>query len=93
MGVHCAGFPTASACRWTRKSTARLDIEGAMEELLLRYGHSLLCVGVMIEAEAFPIGGASLARHGGLSLGVVILAAVLANTAADQAYYLLARAA
>ncbi len=62
-----------------------------MEALLLKYGYSLLFLGVMVEGEAFLLVGAFLAQRGLLLLPVVIGVAVVANSTADQIYFLLAR--
>src|SRR5262245_15613719 len=63
-----------------------------MEALLVRYGYALLFLGVALEGEAFLLGAALLARRGVFPLAGVVAVAVAANTAADQVYYLLARA-
>lgn len=63
-----------------------------MEALLLKYGYLLLFLGVLVEGEAFLLAAAFLAHRGYFHLPVVILVAVAANTVADQAYYLAARA-
>jgi phosphatidylglycerol lysyltransferase len=62
-----------------------------MEILLIKYGYVLLFLGVMVEGEAFLLAASFLAHRGTLNLPVVILVAIAANCAADQAYYLVAR--
>ncbi|HSD65197.1 MAG TPA: phosphatidylglycerol lysyltransferase domain-containing protein [Vicinamibacteria bacterium] len=62
-----------------------------MESLLLEYGYALLFLGVAFEGEAVLLGAALLAHRGFLRLPVVVAVAVAANSAADQAYFQLAR--
>ena len=63
-----------------------------MEFLLLQYGYLVLFLGVAIEGEAFLLAGSYLAHRGYFRLGLIILTAVLSNSAADQIYYAIARA-
>jgi phosphatidylglycerol lysyltransferase len=62
-----------------------------MELLLIKYGYALLFLGVMVEGEAFLLAAAFLAHRGILHLPMIILVAIVANCAADQAYYMVAR--
>jgi phosphatidylglycerol lysyltransferase len=62
-----------------------------MEILLIKYGYVLLFLGVMVEGESFLLAAALLAHRGILHLPLVISIAVIANCAADQAYYMVAR--
>ena len=71
---------------------ARIQPNETLPALLYRYGYALLFAGVMVEGEAFLLTAAALSRRGYLHLGLVIGVAVAANSVADQAYYLAARA-
>ena len=51
----------------------------------------VLFLGVAIEGEAFLLAGSYLAHRGYFRLGLIILTAVLSNSAADQIYYTIAR--
>jgi phosphatidylglycerol lysyltransferase len=62
-----------------------------MEILLIKYGYVLLFLGVMVEGEAFLLAASFLASRGMLHLPLVIVIAIVANCAADQAYYMVAR--
>lgn len=59
---------------------------------LLHYGHLLLFLGVMAEADAFLIAGAFLAHRGYWDLGPVIATAILASATANQGWFWFARA-
>jgi phosphatidylglycerol lysyltransferase len=63
-----------------------------MEALLLKYGYFILFFGVLLEGEAFLVTGAILASRGMFSLPGVIVLSTLANSVANQFYYLAARA-
>jgi phosphatidylglycerol lysyltransferase len=62
-----------------------------MEALLVKYGYVLLFLGVAVEGEAALLAAALLAHRGLLSLPIVMLVAIAANSLADQAYYFAAR--
>jgi len=62
-----------------------------MESLLLKYGYTLLFLGVAFEGEAVLLAAALLAHRGLFRLPVVIAVAIAANSVADQAYFQLAR--
>jgi phosphatidylglycerol lysyltransferase len=62
-----------------------------MELLLIKYGYLILLLGVMVEGEAFLLAGAFLAHQDLLHLPKVVAIALVANCAADQAYYMIAR--
>ena len=62
-----------------------------LEQELLRYGYLVLFFGVVVEGDAFLVPAGFLAHRGYLNLLAVIAVAALANTAADQLYYQLAR--
>ncbi len=63
-----------------------------MEALLLKYGYAVLLLGVAVEGEMFLFAASFLAHRGIVfNLPLVILVAVIANFAADQIYYILAR--
>jgi phosphatidylglycerol lysyltransferase len=62
-----------------------------MQAILLRFGYAILFLGVAVEGEGFLIGASFLARLGYFRLPLVIAVATLANCAADQVYYVLAR--
>jgi lysylphosphatidylglycerol synthetase-like protein (DUF2156 family)/membrane protein DedA with SNARE-associated domain len=62
-----------------------------VELLLIKYGYVLLFLGVMVEGEAFLLAGSFLAHRGIFHFWMVVAVAVVANCAADQAYYMVAR--
>jgi lysylphosphatidylglycerol synthetase-like protein (DUF2156 family)/membrane protein DedA with SNARE-associated domain len=62
-----------------------------VESLLLKYGYTLLFVGVAAEGEAFLAAAALLVHRGYFRLPVVIAVAVAGNTFADLVYYFAAR--
>jgi len=62
-----------------------------MESLLLKYGYTLLFLGVAFEGEAVLLAAALLAQRGFFRLPVVFAVAVAANSLADQVYFRLAR--
>ena len=63
-----------------------------MEHLLIKYGYFVLFLGVAVEGEGFLLAASFMAHRGYLYLPVVMLVALAANCAADQIYYLMARA-
>ena len=62
-----------------------------MQILLIKFGYVLLFAGVMVEGESFLLAAGLLAHRGMLHLPLVIVVAIFANCAADQAYYMVAR--
>ena len=62
-----------------------------MEFLLIKYGYLILFFGIAIEGEAFLLAASYLAHRGYFRLGLIILTAVLSNSAADQIYFAVAR--
>jgi membrane protein DedA with SNARE-associated domain len=63
-----------------------------MEHLLIKYGYLVLFLGVAVEGEGFLLVASFMAHRGYLYLPVVMLVALAAKCAADQIYYLVARA-
>jgi lysylphosphatidylglycerol synthetase-like protein (DUF2156 family) len=62
-----------------------------VESLLLKYGYTLLFLGVAAEGEAFLAAAAILVHRGYFQLPVVIAVAIAGNTFADLVYYFAAR--
>jgi phosphatidylglycerol lysyltransferase len=62
-----------------------------MEILLIKYGYILLFLGVLVEGEAFLLAASFLASRGVMHMPAVVIIAIVANCAADQAYYMVAR--
>jgi phosphatidylglycerol lysyltransferase len=63
-----------------------------MEALLLKYGYAVLFLGVLVEGEAFVVAGGILAHRGLLSLPIVLVLSVVANSITNQFYFFAARA-
>jgi membrane protein DedA with SNARE-associated domain len=63
-----------------------------VEHLLIKYGYFVLFLGVAVEGEGFLLASSFMAHRGYLHLPLVMLVALAANCAADQIYYLMARA-
>lgn len=62
-----------------------------IEHELLRYGYLLLFVGILVEADTFLLAGAFLAHRGYFDIRGVIVTAMVATAAANQAWFWLAR--
>ena len=63
-----------------------------MEALLIKYGYLVLLLGIAVEGEVFLLAASYLAHNNQIfSLPLVILTAIIANTGANQVYYILAR--
>jgi phosphatidylglycerol lysyltransferase len=63
-----------------------------MEALLIKYGYLVLLLGIAVEGEVFLLAASYLAHNNQIfSLPLVILTAIIANSGANQVYYILAR--